>query len=43
MHEKWKRKKNGKKQKLILQKQTEFKIINITLILAGGSLLFCFA
>ena len=36
VREKWKRKKNGKKQK-----QIEFKILNITLILAGGSLLFC--
>ena len=36
VREKWKRKKNGKKQK-----QIEFKILNTTLILAGGSLLFC--
>ena len=40
MHEKWKRKKNGKEQKLIFQKQIQFQTLNITLTLAGGSLLF---
>ena len=38
MHEKWKRKKNGKEQKLIFQKQIQFQTLNITLTLAGGSL-----
>ena len=32
----------GKKKKLILQKQIQFQTLNIPLILAGGSLLFCF-
>ena len=31
----------GKKKKLILQKQIQFQTLNIPLILAGGSLLFC--
>ena len=32
----------GKKKKLILQKQIQLQTLNIPLILAGGSLLFCF-
>ena len=33
---------SGKKKKLILQKQIPFQTLSITLILADGSLLFCF-
>ena len=37
------RERRGKTKKLlILQKQIQFQTLNITLILAGGSLLFCF-
>ena len=32
----------GEKKKLILRKQIQFQTLNITLILAGGLLLFCF-
>ena len=32
----------GKKKKFILQKQIQFQTLSIPLILAGGSLLFCF-
>ena len=32
----------GEKKKLILQKQIQFRTLSITLIFAGGSLLFCF-
>ena len=35
-------KEGGKNKKSILQKQIQFQTLSITLILAGGSLLFCF-
>ena len=43
MHNKVEEKEGGKKnKKKILQKQIQFQTLSITLILAGGSLLFCF-